>query len=133
MAESQQPFMPVRALGAMGLRSSTCRAASGARTLRALRSASACHRISRVGLMPPHGLWLRSARDLERALVGLADRALRWGDKIDEVARSRLVDAGAGDLVARVAVPVQGEQHSVADPPLGDLGVAIGCRRHTGR
>ena len=59
-------------------------------------------------------------------LVGLADRAARWGDEIDEVAHSRLVDALAGDLVARVAVAVQGEQHGVAEPLLGDLGVLVG-------
>ena len=65
--------------------------------------------LARVELMQPHGLRLRSARDLERALIGLADCAFRWSDKTDEVACSRLVDAGAGDLEARMAGPVQGE------------------------
>jgi hypothetical protein len=70
----------------------------------------------------------------ERDLVGLANGAWRWGDEIDEVAHPRPVGARAGNLVARVAPSVHGEQHGVAEPLLGDLGVAVkGCRGRTGR
>src|SRR4051794_36422410 len=64
------------------------------------------------------GLW-------EGQLVGFADGALRRGDQVDEVSLSGLVGARAGELVARVAPAVHGEQHGVAQPLLGGLGVAV--------
>ena len=44
----------------------------------------------------------------------MADGASGWGNEIDEVANSGLVDAGAGVLVAGVAVAVQGQQDLAA-------------------
>ena len=61
--------------------------------------------IAQNAIAPPYSDGLLGERDL----VGLADGASGRGDEIDEVALPRLVDAPAGDLVARVAVAVQGE------------------------
>src|SRR5439155_24507267 len=56
-------------------------------------------------------------------VAGGAARSARGRGDVDQVPAERPGDAPAGIGVARVAVAVVGEQHSVAQPPLSEPGV----------